>query len=173
MVSHLQAELHADIQSVSEAVSELSNDPEPDLQTISDTTASEISAALTMTRRASELRTDLAYTICVCVPSVWQALHAVSSICQRLGSWRTRPVISPGNWPDKCARPPWKEPRIRPPANCEPVCSGSSSPSTRLQSEAVMSRKSDNDESSVNRPIPVPPTCVDWTCPPETPMRRC
>jgi hypothetical protein len=44
----------------SRMVSELNNDPEPDLQTIFFTTASEISAALTLTRRASELQTDLA-----------------------------------------------------------------------------------------------------------------
>jgi len=76
MVSHFQAELYADIGAVSDAVSELANDPEPDLETVFDRTASEISAALTLTRRASEVQTDLANTICVRLPGVGAALHA-------------------------------------------------------------------------------------------------
>jgi hypothetical protein len=54
-IAHDQAELLADIEAVSEAVAELSNTPagELDAFTIFDTTATEISAALTLTRRAS------------------------------------------------------------------------------------------------------------------------
>jgi Domain of unknown function (DUF222) len=73
-IAHDQAELLADIQSVSESVSELANHPDPDDQDIFDTTASEISAALCLTRRASEVQTGLAETLCVRLPQVWKAL---------------------------------------------------------------------------------------------------
>jgi len=73
-IAHDQAELMADIQAVSEAVSELVNDPEPDQQVIFDTTATEVSAALSLTRRASEVQVDLASSLCVRLPQVWEAL---------------------------------------------------------------------------------------------------
>jgi Domain of unknown function (DUF222) len=73
-IAHDQAELMADIQAVSEAVTDLVSDPEPDLQVIFDTTATEVSAALCLTRRASELQVDLASSLCVRLPHVWQAL---------------------------------------------------------------------------------------------------
>jgi hypothetical protein len=74
-IAHDQAELLADIQSVSESVSELANHPDPDDQDIFDTTASEISTALSLTRRASEMQTGLAETLCQKLPRVWKALH--------------------------------------------------------------------------------------------------
>jgi hypothetical protein len=76
-MAHDQAELLADIEAVSESVAELSNRTEEDLDvfTIFDTTASEISAALTLTRRASEVQTDLALALRQRLPQVWAALH--------------------------------------------------------------------------------------------------
>jgi hypothetical protein len=73
-IAHDQAELLADIRSVSESVSELANHPDPDTQDVFDTTASEISTALSLTRRASEVHTHLAETLCVRLPQVWTAL---------------------------------------------------------------------------------------------------
>jgi hypothetical protein len=73
-MAHDQAELLADIRSVSESVSELANHPDPDTQDIFDATASEISTALVLTRRASEVQTGLADTLCVRLPYVWKAL---------------------------------------------------------------------------------------------------
>jgi hypothetical protein len=76
-IAHDQAELLADIEAVSEAVGELSNTPEGELDVFSifDTTASEISTALSLTRRASEVQTDLALTLRQRLPQVWAALH--------------------------------------------------------------------------------------------------
>jgi hypothetical protein len=73
-IAHDQAELLADIQSVSASVSELANHPDPDIQDIFDTTASEISTALVLTRRAAEVHTHLAETLCIRLPQVWKAL---------------------------------------------------------------------------------------------------
>jgi hypothetical protein len=73
-IAHDQAELLADIESVSETIGELINDPDPDDRTVYDATSSEISAALTLTRRASEVQTDLALTLRQRLPSVWEAL---------------------------------------------------------------------------------------------------
>jgi hypothetical protein len=75
-IAHDQAELLADIEAVSESVAELSNTPERELDVFSifDTTASEISAALSLTRRASEFQTDLALTLRQRLPQVWKAL---------------------------------------------------------------------------------------------------
>jgi hypothetical protein len=70
----IDAELLADIQSVSESVSELAHHPDPDDQDIFDTTASEIQTALTLTRRAAEVQTGLANTLCERLPAVWKAL---------------------------------------------------------------------------------------------------
>ncbi|MGH8949465.1 MAG: DUF222 domain-containing protein, partial [Acidimicrobiia bacterium] len=74
LIAHLQAEQLADIQSVNDAITELTNDSEPDLEHVFDATASEISAALSLTRRASEVQVDLAYRLCACLPHVWTAL---------------------------------------------------------------------------------------------------
>jgi hypothetical protein len=70
----IDAELLADIEAVSESVSELANHPDPDDQDVFDTTASEISTALALTRRASEVQTDLALTLRQRLPHVWRAL---------------------------------------------------------------------------------------------------
>ena len=74
-IAHDQAELLADIQSVSEAVSELANLDHPDPQDVFYTTASEIRAALCLTRRAAEIQTDLAFGLRERLPAVWMALH--------------------------------------------------------------------------------------------------
>ena len=73
LISHLQAELYADIHSVSEAVSDLDRFEHRDGFYI---TASEVQAALTLTRRAGEMHTDLAFQLRESLPGVWQALHA-------------------------------------------------------------------------------------------------
>jgi Domain of unknown function (DUF222) len=73
-IAHDQAELLADIQSISEGVGDLVNHPEPDDRATFDTTASELSAALSLTRRASEMQTALAFDLCIRLPSVWKAL---------------------------------------------------------------------------------------------------
>ena len=73
MISHLQAELYADIHAVSEAVSELDHFDHQDGFYI---TASEVQAALSMTLRAGGTNTDLAFQLRERLPSVWQALHA-------------------------------------------------------------------------------------------------
>ncbi len=73
-IAHDQAELLADIESVSEAIGELINDPDPDDRTVYDATSSEISAALTLTRRSAQVHVDLAYLLCQRLPSVWKAL---------------------------------------------------------------------------------------------------
>ncbi|MGH8948816.1 MAG: DUF222 domain-containing protein, partial [Acidimicrobiia bacterium] len=72
LISHLQADLYADIGAVSEAVDELDHLEHEDGFYI---TASEVQAALTLTRRAGEMHTDLAFQLTERLPSVWQALH--------------------------------------------------------------------------------------------------
>ena len=72
LISHLQAELYADIHAVSEAVSDLDHFEHRDGFYI---TASQVQAALTLTRRAGELHTDLAFELRERLPGVWQALH--------------------------------------------------------------------------------------------------
>ena len=72
LISHLHAELYADIHAVSEAVEELDRFENHDVFYI---TASEVQAALSMTRRAGEWHTDLAFQLRERLPSVWQALH--------------------------------------------------------------------------------------------------
>ena len=76
LISHLQAELYADIHAISETVGELINFDHPDDQDLFYTTASEVQAALTLTRRAGETTTDLAFQLCERLPKVWEALHA-------------------------------------------------------------------------------------------------
>jgi hypothetical protein len=73
-IAHDQAELMADIRSVSESVSELSNNPEPDVEDRFNATASEVSAALSLTRRSAEMQVDLADVLCERLPQVWRAL---------------------------------------------------------------------------------------------------
>jgi hypothetical protein len=73
-IAHDQAELLADIGSISESVAELANNPQPDADDIFNATASEVSAALTLTRRSSEIQVDLADALCERLPAVWKAL---------------------------------------------------------------------------------------------------
>lgn len=75
-IAHLQAELLADIDSISEAIGTLIDDPAPDERTVHDTTSSEISTGLSLTRRVAERHVDLAYLLCQRLPQVWEALSA-------------------------------------------------------------------------------------------------
>ena len=72
LISHLQAELYADIHAVSDAVTELDH---VDHRDVFYSTASEIQSALTLTRRAGEVHTDLAFQLRERLPGVWEALH--------------------------------------------------------------------------------------------------
>jgi hypothetical protein len=78
LISHLQAELLADVRSVSRSVSELvserSDDPFIRAESGFYDTATEISAALTLTRRASELQVGMAFALCDRLPAVLKAL---------------------------------------------------------------------------------------------------
>jgi len=79
MVAHFQARLYADIQAVSEAVSSELDDlwegATPDPGMVEEATASEVQAALCLTRRAAGIGVDLAYQFCQRLPGVWTALH--------------------------------------------------------------------------------------------------
>lgn len=75
LISHLQAEWYADIHAISEAVGELVNLDCPDVQDVFYTTASEVQAALNLTRRTGETHADLAFQLEERLPQVWQALH--------------------------------------------------------------------------------------------------
>jgi hypothetical protein len=78
-VAHFQARLYADIQAVSGSVAEALDDSwegaVPDPGMVEEATASEIQAALHLTRRAAGMQTDLAYQLCGRLPGVWEALH--------------------------------------------------------------------------------------------------
>ena len=76
LIAHLQAELLADVESVSEATGELGNLDQPDPDQIFETTVSELRAALCLTRRSAELMVDLAFQLNQRLPQVWAALHA-------------------------------------------------------------------------------------------------
>ena len=56
MVAHFQARLYADIQSVSDSVSELDYLDDPDSQVVFETASSEVQAALTLTRRSADIQ---------------------------------------------------------------------------------------------------------------------
>jgi Domain of unknown function (DUF222) len=76
MVCHFQARLYADIQSVSDSISELVYPEDPTPQDIFDTASSEVQAALNLTRRSTEIQVDLASLLCERLPRVWEALYA-------------------------------------------------------------------------------------------------
>ena len=92
LISHLQAELYADIHAVSEAVGELVNLDCPDVQDVFYTTASEVQAALNLTRRAGETHVDLAFQLTERLPQVWQALH--NGLIDTKGSGPSRSDLS-------------------------------------------------------------------------------
>jgi Domain of unknown function (DUF222) len=75
MVSHFQARLYADIQAVSESVTELEYPDDLGPQELFDTTSSEVRAALNLTRRGADIQVDLASLLCERLPGVWAALH--------------------------------------------------------------------------------------------------
>jgi Domain of unknown function (DUF222) len=77
--SSIDAELYADIEGVSVSLAETLDDlwegGSPDPVIVGDATASEIQAALHLTRRAAGIQTDLAFQLCERLPGVWAALH--------------------------------------------------------------------------------------------------
>ena len=75
-LAHDQAQLYADIYSVSEAIGELFG-PGP-LEEMFETTCSEVRTALTLTRRAAEVQVDLAFQLGERLPQVGKALNAGS-----------------------------------------------------------------------------------------------
>jgi len=78
--SSIDAELYADIEAVSVSVTDTLDDvwegAVPDPVVVGEATASEIQAALGLTRRAAGIQTDLAFQLCERLPGVWEALHA-------------------------------------------------------------------------------------------------
>jgi hypothetical protein len=72
-VAHDQAQLYADIQSVSEAIGEMYHID--DLEEQFHTTCSEVRVALTLTRRSAEAQVDMAFNLRERLPDVWAALH--------------------------------------------------------------------------------------------------
>jgi len=75
MVAHFQARLYADIESVSDSVSELDVLDGPDPQVVFETASSEIQAALNLTRRSADIQVELASLLCEPLPRVWEALN--------------------------------------------------------------------------------------------------
>jgi hypothetical protein len=75
MVAHFQARMYADIQSVSESVSELTFPEDPDPKDLFETASSEVQAALSLTRRSADIQVELAFLLCERLPGVWAALH--------------------------------------------------------------------------------------------------
>jgi Domain of unknown function (DUF222) len=75
MAAHFQARVYADIQSVSDAVSELDHLDNPDPQVVFEAASSEVQAALNLTRRSADIQVDLAYQLKERLPRVWQALE--------------------------------------------------------------------------------------------------
>ena len=79
MVAHFQARVFADIEAVSVSVAgeldDLWEGESPDAEIVDDATASEIQAALHLTRRAAGIQADLGYQLCQRLPKVWEALH--------------------------------------------------------------------------------------------------
>jgi len=75
-LAHDQAQLYADIHSVSEAMGELFGPG--DVEEVFATTCSEVRTALTLTRRAAEVQVDLAFQLGERLPQVGEALKAGS-----------------------------------------------------------------------------------------------
>ena len=76
LVAHFQARVYADIQSVSDSVSELDYLDDSDPQVVFETASSEVQAALNLTRRSADIQVELAFLLCERLPRVWEALHA-------------------------------------------------------------------------------------------------
>lgn len=70
MASHYQAQVYADMAAVTEAAEAMTDDPE----IAADTAASEVRAALRLTRRASDAELELARDLNGRLPGVWSAL---------------------------------------------------------------------------------------------------
>jgi hypothetical protein len=75
-LAHDQAQVYADIHSVSEAIGELFGPGE--VEEVFETTCSEVRTALTLTRRAAEVQVDLAFQLAERLPQVGEALNAGS-----------------------------------------------------------------------------------------------
>jgi hypothetical protein len=78
--SWIDAELYADIEAVSGSVAEELDDlwegASPDPEIVGNATASEVQAALSLTRRSADIHVELAFLLCERLPRVWEALHA-------------------------------------------------------------------------------------------------
>jgi hypothetical protein len=78
--SWIDAELYADIEGVSVSVADELDDlwegASPNPVIVGEATASEIQAALSLTRRAADIHVELAFLLCERLPRVWEALHA-------------------------------------------------------------------------------------------------
>jgi hypothetical protein len=73
MASHYQAQVYASMASVADAVTEqLHNDGHTDLELVEDACASEIRAALRLTRRAADFELSIARDFQTRLPAVWQ-----------------------------------------------------------------------------------------------------
>jgi hypothetical protein len=77
--SWIDAELYADIEAMSGSVAEELDDlwegASPDPEIVENATASEVQAALSLTRRSADIHVELAFLLCVRLPRVWEALH--------------------------------------------------------------------------------------------------
>ena len=123
-VAHDQAELLADIEAVSGSVAELS-EKDLDVFTIFHMTASEISAALTLTRRSAEVQVDLAYLLCQRLPSVWNALSDGLIDLARARILADQTTHLPQDLARQvCAIRHWRRLRYRPPDSSGPACNG-------------------------------------------------
>ncbi len=87
MASHYQAHVYADIAAVADAAAEMTDDPE----IAAGTAASEVRAALRLTRRASDLELGLADDLTRRLPAVWAALAAgdIDARRARVIAWGT------------------------------------------------------------------------------------
>jgi hypothetical protein len=121
-IAHDQAELLADIESVSEAIGELIDDPDPDDRTVYDATSSEISAALTLTRRSAEVHVDLAYLLSQRLPAVWNALSDGLIDLPRARVMADQTSHLPQDLADRSVIRRWRRLRYRRPVSSEPAC---------------------------------------------------
>jgi hypothetical protein len=86
-VAHAQAELYASMTAVADAEAEAFPDDDP--FNINDAAASEIRAALTLTRRSADYHLGFAQQLVESYPELWKALH-----CGRVDLPKTRVIIN-------------------------------------------------------------------------------
>jgi hypothetical protein len=159
--SWIDAELYADIEAVSGSVAEELDDlwegASPDPEIVGNATASEVQAALSLTRRSADIHVELAFLLCERLPRVWEALHAglIDLPRARILSDLTMPL--PRTWLDRCVITPWNVLLHRPRVNCGLIWDGSSFRSTRLLPRNDMSRSWTSEGCSPNRVRMAPP----------------